>query len=81
MVAALNKPQYGDLNKKSKYCGKCAQIKGDRATVVVKIVDACPECKKGSLDLSKTAFKKTTNADGEAEDISWLWVSCDKLNK
>ncbi|KAJ2451358.1 hypothetical protein GGF42_004277, partial [Coemansia sp. RSA 2424] len=53
MVAALNKPQYGDTDKVSPNCGRCAKVKGDKATVIVKIVDACPECKFGSLDLSK----------------------------
>ncbi|KAJ2550157.1 hypothetical protein GGH95_006121 [Coemansia sp. RSA 1836] len=76
MVAALNKPQYGDTDKVSPNCGRCAKIKGDKATVIVKIVDACPECKFGSLDLSKAAFKAVTNADGVAKDISWSWVDC-----
>ncbi|KAJ2755880.1 hypothetical protein GGI19_001301 [Coemansia pectinata] len=76
MVAALNKPQYGDTSKVSPNCGKCAKIKGDKATIVVRIVDACPECKFGSLDLSKAAFKAVTKADGVANKISWSWVKC-----
>ncbi|KAJ2744335.1 hypothetical protein GGI20_003062 [Coemansia sp. BCRC 34301] len=76
MVAALNKPQYGNTDSRSPNCGRCAKIKGDKATVVVKIIDACPECKFGSLDLSKSAFKAVTNADGEAKNISWSWVDC-----
>ncbi|KAJ2488917.1 hypothetical protein IWW37_004399 [Coemansia sp. RSA 2050] len=76
MVAALNKPQYGNTDEVSPNCGRCAKIKGDKATIVVKIVDACPECKFGSLDLSKAAFNKVTKADGVAKDISWSWVKC-----
>ncbi|KAJ2065275.1 hypothetical protein GGI08_002248 [Coemansia sp. S2] len=75
MVAALNKPQYGDVDKVSPNCGKCAKIKGDKATIVVRIVDACPECKFGSLDLSKAAFKAVTKADGVANKISWSWTA------
>ncbi|KAJ2840716.1 hypothetical protein FBU31_000186 [Coemansia sp. 'formosensis'] len=76
MVAALGLAQYGDPDSISPNCGRCAQVKGDKATVVVKIVDACKGCSFGQLDLSEAAFKAVTNADGEAYNISWSWVSC-----
>ncbi|KAJ2723775.1 hypothetical protein GGI07_002394 [Coemansia sp. Benny D115] len=76
MVAALNAEQYGDVDSVSDYCGKCAQIEGDKATIVVKIIDACEGCGYGALDLSPSAFKKVTSDDGVSENVSWSWVDC-----
>lgn len=44
---AMNKAQFGGS------CGKCVAITGaTRRRVVVKIVDECPECAYGDIDLS-----------------------------
>ncbi|KAJ2654231.1 hypothetical protein IWW48_006241 [Coemansia sp. RSA 1200] len=70
MVAALNSDQFDALaDGSSVYCGVCATIHGDKAKILVKIVDECPSCKKGDLDLSPAAFDAATTADGEAHDI------------
>ncbi|CAO3703595.1 unnamed protein product [Rhizopus stolonifer] len=55
---ALNHPQYGDLNSNSDWCGKTIKITGPAGTATAKIMDACPECSKGDLDLTPSLFKK-----------------------
>lgn len=69
MVAALNQPQMG----KNKYCGKSATVKGPNGSVTVKIVDTCPECDSGSLDLSPSAFKKIGDLSAGRIPITWSW--------
>ncbi|KAJ2651580.1 hypothetical protein GGH99_007646 [Coemansia sp. RSA 1285] len=79
MVAAINAPQYGassgDPNSAS-VCGKCALVKGDKGQVKVKIVDKCPPCKHGDLDLSTAAFKQIGNTDDGRIPITWSFVDC-----
>lgn len=39
-------------------CGGYLDVKGPKGTVRVKVVDQCPECAAGHLDLSEAAFAK-----------------------
>src|SRR5689334_14417311 len=48
MVAAMNREQYDN----SAACGQCVDIVGPKGNVRVRIVDQCPDCDKGHLDLS-----------------------------
>ncbi|KAL1928374.1 hypothetical protein VTP01DRAFT_2730 [Rhizomucor pusillus] len=60
LVAALNADQMGNggnPNKNPK-CGKKAKVTYKGKSVTVKIVDTCPTCSHGSLDLSPAAFKR-----------------------
>jgi expansin (peptidoglycan-binding protein) len=43
--------------------------------VVVRVVDGCPGCKVGGLDLSKQAFAKVADLRKGRERISWQIVS------
>jgi expansin len=46
-------------------CGGYIDVKGPKGTVRVKVVDQCPECAPGHLDLSQAAFAKIgTLSDG-----------------
>ncbi|ORX97261.1 barwin-like endoglucanase [Basidiobolus meristosporus CBS 931.73] len=76
LIAALNAPQYGNAPRGSDSCFKCASVTGPKGSVKVKIVDKCPGCKHGDLDLSPAAFNKIANeADGRVS-ISWTYTSC-----
>ncbi|KAJ1955626.1 hypothetical protein GGI12_005517, partial [Dipsacomyces acuminosporus] len=76
LIAALNKPQYGNVDKVSQHCFKCALVKGPKGQVKVEIRDACPECKYGDLDLSPAAFDKIAKRKDGRVKITWDWVSC-----
>ncbi|KAI8329540.1 RlpA-like double-psi beta-barrel-protein domain-containing protein-containing protein [Chlamydoabsidia padenii] len=57
-IVALNAPQYGNMSKKSSWCGKKIKITGPKGSVTATVNDACPECKSGDLDLTPVLFKK-----------------------
>jgi expansin (peptidoglycan-binding protein) len=40
----------------SAQCGRCLEVWGPEARIVVRVVDQCPECPAGHLDLSPEAF-------------------------
>lgn len=71
-VAALNAEQYGQ----AAYCGACAQVEGPDGSVTVRLVDLCPECQTGHLDLSPSAFEKIAPLSAGRVDIAWRLVSC-----
>ncbi|KAG2187145.1 hypothetical protein INT44_004815, partial [Umbelopsis vinacea] len=75
MIVALNAAQYGDMNKKSKHCGRKVLItgpNGKKATAVIN--DACPGCKKNSLDLTPVVFKKLGSLDTGILKIKWKFI-------
>ena len=53
LIAAMNQTDYGTAT----WCGGCVDVTGPNGHVVVRIVDECPGCSQGSLDLSETAFR------------------------
>lgn len=72
MVGAMNHTDYGA----SAACGACARIDGPNGTVTVRIVDRCPECPKGDIDLSPQAFEKLAELPKGRVAISWQYVPC-----
>ncbi|KAI8384341.1 RlpA-like double-psi beta-barrel-protein domain-containing protein-containing protein [Radiomyces spectabilis] len=76
MVAALNAPQMGSSSNPNNNpnCGRKARVKGPKGSVTVKIVDTCPPCKKGDLDLSPAAFAKIADMSEGRVSISWNWA-------
>lgn len=72
MVAAMNHTDYAG----SAVCGECVQIDGPSGSVTVRIVDQCPECKPGDIDLSAEAFAKMADPKLGRVSISWKVVSC-----
>lgn len=56
-------------------CGKTVTITGvDGMPYVATIVDRCPGCDAGSLDLSQGFFDSvTSNGDGRVHNINWVW--------
>jgi expansin (peptidoglycan-binding protein) len=72
MVAAMNDPQWNN----SSVCGECLDVTGPLGKVTVRIVDRCPECKSGDLDLSQQAFVKIADQSAGRVKISWVPVAC-----
>ncbi|CDH59901.1 riboflavin aldehyde-forming enzyme [Lichtheimia corymbifera JMRC:FSU:9682] len=76
LIAALNAPQManGDNPNKNPNCGKRARVKTKKGSVTVKIVDTCPPCKSGDLDLSPAAFQRLGDFDDGRIEGTWEWV-------
>ena len=71
MVAAMNYTDYDN----AALCGAYVQVTGPKGVVVVRIVDRCPQCPVGDIDLSQEAFALIADlADGRVP-ISWRLVS------
>lgn len=71
MVAAMNKAQY-----KKSLCGQCIHVKGPKGEVTVRIVDLCPGCSMGDVDLSRQAFQAISPLSAGRVKISWSFVAC-----
>ncbi len=73
LVGAMNLVDY----ENSKMCGSCVGVTGPKGTVVVKIVDLCPECPKGNIDLSPQAFAQIADTILGRVPIQWQLLACD----
>ncbi|KAI8076517.1 RlpA-like double-psi beta-barrel-protein domain-containing protein-containing protein [Gilbertella persicaria] len=70
MVAALSGSLMGSSSD-GKYCGKSITIKGGSGSVTVKVVDTCPSCGEGDVDLSPAAFKELGSLSKGVIPIKW----------
>lgn len=73
LVAAMNTPEWNN----SAVCGSCAEVMGPNGSVTVRIVDRCPECAAGHLDLSQQAFARIAPIASGRVNTRWRFVSCD----
>jgi expansin (peptidoglycan-binding protein) len=71
MVAAMNGVQYDD----AALCGAFVRVIGPKGAVTVRIVDLCPGCKAGDLDLSQEAFAQIAELRQGRVAVSWQVVS------
>jgi expansin (peptidoglycan-binding protein) len=72
MVAAINGVDYSN----AKWCGACLAVTGPNGEVTVRVVDQCPGCAKGDVDLSREAFEKIAPLSAGRVDITWRPVAC-----
>jgi expansin (peptidoglycan-binding protein) len=71
MVAAMNAPEYDNAAA----CGSYIYVVGPKGAVTVRIVDLCPECQAGHLDLSREAFAQIADLPLGRVPITWQVVS------
>jgi expansin (peptidoglycan-binding protein) len=71
-VAAMNDADYAQ----SAACGACVAVDGPDGTITVRIVDRCPGCPRGDIDLSEGAFPQIAAKELGRVPISWRYVSC-----
>jgi expansin (peptidoglycan-binding protein) len=71
MVAAMNAVEYDQ----AAYCGAYVYIVGPKGAVQVRIVDLCPGCQAGHLDLSREAFAQIADLPQGRVPITWQVVS------
>jgi expansin (peptidoglycan-binding protein) len=91
MVAAIAYLNYGNPEPETKpgdgpaavYCGAYAEVTGPNGTIVVRIVDKCPDiyippslgCNTNHLDLSPAAFAKIAPLSRGRVPITWRIIS------
>jgi expansin len=72
MVAAINATDYTG----AAFCGACLAVVGPDGEVIVRVVDSCPGCAKGDLDLSREAFELLAPLAAGRIAIAWRVVEC-----
>lgn len=87
MVAAISHEDYGNPDPEGNpaggpaavYCGAYVEVTGELGSVVVRIVDKCPDalCTRGHLDLSRQAFARIAPLERGIVPITWRVVSPD----
>ncbi|WP_146778995.1 expansin EXLX1 family cellulose-binding protein [Actinomadura craniellae] len=69
LYAAVSESEY----RGAAACGGYLDVAGPRGAVRVKVVDRCPECAAGHIDLSPEAFARVTDRPGEVP-VSYRWA-------
>lgn len=69
---AINAKQY----ENSLACGKCVNIKYNNRNINAIIVDICPECSYGDLDLFTDTYNELIQEDPGRKKISWEFINC-----
>jgi expansin (peptidoglycan-binding protein) len=72
MIVAIGAADYD----RATWCGACLAVSGPRGDVVVRVVDRCPGCKHGDLDLGRQAFEKIAPLSAGRVSIAWREVAC-----
>jgi len=67
---AINDSQYDNSNA----CGAFVKVTGPGGSVVLKVVDRCPECLPGDIDMTQEAFSEIANIEDGRVLISWKFV-------
>jgi expansin (peptidoglycan-binding protein) len=72
MIGAMNATDYAA----SAACGACAHLSGPNGELTIRVVDQCPECPQGNIDLSPVAFDKIAQRAQGRVPITWQYVGC-----
>lgn len=71
MIGAMNVYDFAG----SQVCGSAVRITGPDSTIIIRIVDLCPDCQRGDIDLSPQAFAKIADTTRGRVPISWQFIS------
>ena len=71
LVAAMDAPEYDNAAA----CGAYVSVIGPQGAITVRIVDLCPECQAGHLDLSRQAFAQIADLSLGVVPITWQVIS------
>jgi len=72
MVGAMNDADYAG----SAVCGACVALDGPDGSITIRIVDRCPGCAQGDIDLSPSAFELISPLSAGRVPITWHYVAC-----
>ncbi|GAA3514623.1 hypothetical protein GCM10022393_30730 [Aquimarina addita] len=70
---ALNNINYDNSNA----CGACIEVTGAKGSVILQVVDRCPECASGDVDMTEEAFAMIADVIDGRVPISWKFVPCE----
>ncbi len=70
---ALNNVEYAGSNA----CGSCILVTGPNDSIKLKVVDRCPECASGDVDMTQEAFAQIADLIDGRINISWRFVPCE----
>lgn len=73
MVVALDAPELAA----TAMCGACIEVSGPKGKATVLVVNGCPECEVGHLDLSPQAYDVVAKGYSGVPPITWKYVPCD----
>ncbi len=73
LVAALSDADYDG----ARACGSCVRVDGPEGSVDVRIVDRCPGCSAGDIDLSPDAFERIAPLSAGRVDATWREIPCE----
>jgi expansin len=71
LYVALSPSEYGG----SAACGSYLQVSGPDGSVTVEVVDQCPECQAGHIDLSEQAFAKIAPLSAGLVPVSYHTIA------
>ncbi len=71
LYVALPPPEYGG----SAACGSYLQVSGPDGSVTVEVVDQCPECQAGHIDLSEQAFARIAPLSAGLVPVSYHTIA------
>lgn len=71
---ALNSIDYDNAQA----CGGYIEVFGEKGSVVLQVVDRCPECKEGDVDMTREAFEKIDDPIKGRVPITWKSVESPK---
>jgi expansin (peptidoglycan-binding protein) len=72
MIGAMNHTDYSA----SAVCGSCVELTGPKGTIKIRIVDQCPECLPGDIDLAPQAFDLMAEHALGRVTINWHYIAC-----
>lgn len=58
------------------HCGACVQVTANEKSIIAMIVDQCPECDEGHLDLFENAFSVLEPLSSGQVSTSYTFVDC-----
>lgn len=70
----------GQAWNKAANCGGCVKVTHGGKTITAMIVDKCPECDEGHLDLFQDAFTALDSPSKGIIDTSYEFVQCPKVS-
>ena len=70
---AMNAFDYDNSNA----CGACITVTGPKGTITLTVVDSCPECARGDVDMTQEAFSQIADVIDGRVPISWKYTTCE----